>query len=200
MILNAVILAVTFSLSHGGVNSIRTVGQSSCSKSGVEERITMRVFGDKTVPCDVIVKTSTDGFKKLKLIIDSKKQDSVCRDQFEAYQKSLKDKGYTCTVSVAPAGESKKQPAVIIQKPEHKPEPEQKPDPTPESKAIVTKPQELAPQSPVANPEAPVPPPSLTPTNAVPVAPQTPKAKKAVPTNVQTPPPPPSDWVPPKKK
>lgn len=91
------------SRSHATANSIHTVGKAVCTKAGDEHRITMRSFGDKPVPCDVILKKSDDKFKKLKVIVDSKKDPAICREQFSGFQKSLINQGYACVVSLDPS-------------------------------------------------------------------------------------------------
>lgn len=183
MIILIKIVLLGLTTSYGGTNDIHTVGQAVCIKSNIEHRISLRSFGDKPVPCDLIYKQSEDKFKKLKLIVDSKKDFAVCKDQFEKHQKSLQDKGFVCTVSLDPRGMSKKQNPKIVDKIAEKP-PEKPTEKLPPAQAV--NPPSLQAPPPVATPKLPSEPP------AAPV-------KKSVPTNIQTPPPPPSDWVPPKK-
>ncbi len=180
--------------SYGDASSIRTLGKATCTKSGDEYRISMRSFGEKPVPCDVIYKRSEDTFKKLNVVVDSKTDPAVCSGKFAEFQKTLQGEGYTCTTSLAPS--SVKEKAAVKEKAivKEKSAVIVNPSPTiakPATKASPNKPPSKS-VSPV-KPPAPPPPPKDVPAAREdslappPPPPDAPVKKKAVP----TPPPPP---------
>lgn len=202
------ILFFLTSLASGADTSIHVVGQATCTKAGFEQRITMRSFGDKPVPCDVIYKQSDDKFKKLKVVVDSKKDPGVCRAQFFEYPKALQSQGYACSVTVNPNAGNKNPapqsppapPAVDSVKPEPKPEPklENKPIDKPEVKVGAPPPppapaKNIVPKKPMTKAaravlRPPAPPPMKT---SVPAAPPPPPPTAPKASQKQTPPPPP---------
>jgi hypothetical protein len=139
-------------------SSFTLVGSATCTKAGEERRVSMRIFGPR-VPCDVIVRRSQDGFKKLQLLTDSKTDASVCLAKFHDFQKTLQTEGFHCRTGQSPG---------VIKADAVKKKPVEKPEP---------------PKAPVKPPVVPVK------NESLPAVPPPRPAKKAGPRVAPTPPP-----------